>query len=610
MMPVAYATFFSKTSEILVAEEDFIVYVVLVYYVNVSVITPICEIYIYMKSALRKRSLSTVLAVLIGAILVASLALGRGILYDQEQHSAYAIASPFYHYDPYFVATGSSYSVKGDDPSLRLTKFTLAAWFNTTKDYSGDANIVNKGGMGNDSFGQNLNYGLYFDGEEHIKAGFETQNSTDYFVISPSSYNDGLWHYAVLSYDGSTLRLYVDGQQVAFNSTSGAIPDNTGTQSLRVGPNSLQPDGYFNGSVDEVRIWNRSLTTVEVTDAYNTGNFDTTGQLIVMRFGGSGPTFSPVASQLGTFYYPWYGGKDNGYESWSEDDHSPPESWRSNYLPDIDPMKFDPTNELYDSGDPAVIKKQLGWMKEAGIQFGVASWFGPESGSDDYMRTIFSTVMPASDNPHPDMKWAMLYEDEGGSGNPSVDTIVGDLNYIQQTYVSKPYYLKTDGKPVIFVYNSDATTDEEALDDLARWKEARAKTGFYVVMLDSPVHVSPLDAGANPADVDSWYRYVPGKYFDQLGSYSASVSAGYWKYDDDPELAEGRDPVQFETAVQQLKVANVPLKLITTWNEYPEGSGVEPATEIIQDDENGYSLQTNTEWKPSTVWIDILGKYF
>jgi Concanavalin A-like lectin/glucanases superfamily/Glycosyl hydrolase family 99 len=578
--------------------------------VNVSVITPICEIYIYMKSALRKRSLSTVLAVLIGAILIASLALGRGVLYDQKQQSAYAIASPFYHYDPYFVATGSSYSVKGDDPSLRLTKFTLAAWFKTTKNYSGDAYIVNKGGMGTDSFGQNFNYGLYLDREEHIKAGFETQNSTDYFVISPSSYNDGLWHYAVLSYDGSTLRLYVDGQQVAFKSTSGAIPDNTGTQSLRVGANSLQLDGYFTGSVDEVRIWNRALTTAEVTDAYNTGNFDTTGQLIVMRFGGSGPTFSPVASQLGTFYYPWYGGKDNGYESWSEDDHSPPESWRSNYLPDIDPTNFDPTNELYDSGDPALIKKQLGWMKQAGIQFGVASWFGPESGSDDYMRIIFSTIMPASDNPHPDMKWAMLYEDEGGSDNPSVDTIVGDLNYIQQTYVSKPYYLKIDGKPVIFVYNSDATTDEEALDDLARWKEARTKTGFYVVMLDSHVHVSPLDAGANPADVDSWYRYVPGKYFDQLGSYSASVSAGYWKYDDDPESAEGRDPVQFETAVQRLKVANVPLKLITTWNEYPEGSGVEPATEVIQDDENGFRLQTNTEWKPSTVWIDILGKYF
>jgi hypothetical protein len=562
-----------------------------------------------MKSPRRKRSLSTVLAVLIGAILVALLALGSGILYEQKQESAYAIASPFYHYEPYFVATGSNHSVKGDDASLRLTKFTVAAWFKTTKDYSENAYIVNKGGIGTDSVGQNLNYGLYLDSKERVNAGFETQNSTDYDVKSRSSYNDGLWHYAVVTYDGSSLKLYVDGMEATSKSTSGAVPDNTGTQSLRVGANSLKLNGNFTGSIDEVTVWNRALTAVEVTDAYNTGNFDTTGQLILMTFGGSGSTSLPVASQLGTFYYPWYGGKDEEYGSWSVDSHSPPKSWRANYLPDIDPTNFDPANELYSSGDPVVIKKQLGWMKQAGIQFSVASWFGPESGTDDDMRTIFSTIMPASDNPHPDMKWAMLYEDEG-SANPSVDTIVGDLNYIQQTYVSKPYYLKIDGKPVVFVYNSDATTNAEALDDVARWKEARTKTGFYVVMLDALFSVSPLDAGANPADADSWYHYAPGKYFDQLGSYSASVSPGYWKYHENPELAEARDPVQFETAVQQLKVANVPLKLITTWNEYPEGSGVEPATEVIHDDENEFRLQTNTKWKPSSVWIDILGKYF
>jgi hypothetical protein len=562
-----------------------------------------------MKSPRRKRSLSTVLAVLIGAILVASLALGSGILYEQKQESAYAIASPFYHYEPYFIATGSNYSVKDDDASLRLTKFTAAAWFKTTKDYSENAYIVNKGGIGNDSVGQNLNYGLYLDSKERVNAGFETQNSTDYDVKSRLSYNDGLWHYAVVTYDGSSLKLYVDGMEATSKSTSGAVPDNKGNQSLRVGANSLKLNGNFTGSIDEVTVWNRALTAVEVTDAYNTGNFDTTGQLILMRFGGSGPTSSPVASQLGTFYYPWYGGKDEEYGSWSEDSHSPPKSWRANYLPDIDPTNFDPANELYSSGDPVVIKKQLGWMKQAGIQFGVASWFGPESGTDDDMRTIFSTIMPASDNPHPDIKWAMLYEDEG-SANPSVDTIVGDLNYIQQTYVSKPYYLKIDGKPVVFVYNSDATTNAEALDDLARWKEARTKTGFYVVMLDALFSVSPLEAGANPADADSWYHYAPGKYFDQLGSYSASVSPGYWKYHENPDVAEARDPVQFETAVQQLKVANVPLKLITTWNEYPEGSGVEPATEVIHDDENEFRLQTNTKWKPSSVWIDILGKYF
>jgi hypothetical protein len=241
-----------------------------------------------MKSALRKRPLSAVLAVLIGAILVASLALGSGILYDQKQESAYAIASPFYHYDPYFVATGSNYSAKGDDASLRLTKFTVAAWFKTTKDYSGNAYIVNKGGVGIDSVGQNLNYGLYLDSKGRIAAGFETQNSTDYVVESPSSYNDGLWHYAFLSYDGSTLRLYVDGQQVAFKSTSGAVPDNTGTESLRVGANSLKLNGYFTGSIEGVRVWNRATSSTEVADQYNDGVFNPGGQVILMSFGGGG----------------------------------------------------------------------------------------------------------------------------------------------------------------------------------------------------------------------------------------------------------------------------------------------------------------------------------
>jgi hypothetical protein len=91
-----------------------------------------------------------------------------------------------------------------------------------------------------------------------------------------------------LSYDGSTLRLYADGQQVASKSTSGAVPDNTGTQSLRVGANSLQLNGQFTGSIDEVRVWNRAISSTEVADQYNDGVFNPSGQVILMSFGGSG----------------------------------------------------------------------------------------------------------------------------------------------------------------------------------------------------------------------------------------------------------------------------------------------------------------------------------
>ena len=70
---------------------------------------------------------------------------------------------------------------------------------------------------------------------EKIQAGFETSNGPNYFATSPASYNDGKWHYAVVTYGGSTVRLYVDGVQVSHLSTASATPDNTGIRRLGTG---------------------------------------------------------------------------------------------------------------------------------------------------------------------------------------------------------------------------------------------------------------------------------------------------------------------------------------------------------------------------------------
>ena len=43
------------------------------------------------------------------------------------------------------------------------------------------------------------------------------------------------WHYAVVTNDGSTLRLYVDNVQVATKSTGGASPESSGTKPVRIG---------------------------------------------------------------------------------------------------------------------------------------------------------------------------------------------------------------------------------------------------------------------------------------------------------------------------------------------------------------------------------------
>jgi hypothetical protein len=195
-----------------------------------------------------------------------------------------------YQYAPGLVLTGSNYQDVASSSSLRPTQFSVAAWFKTSTNFGSDAFIVNKGGIGSDSSGQNLNYGIWMNSGERIKAGFETSSGTDQFVTSPGTYNNGQWHYVVVTNDGSTVRLYVDGTQVATKSTSGASPETSGTKPVRVGANSrvTPPGNFFTGEVDEVRVWNDDLTTQQVTDAFSGSSFNTGEQVLYLPFASSG----------------------------------------------------------------------------------------------------------------------------------------------------------------------------------------------------------------------------------------------------------------------------------------------------------------------------------
>ena len=124
--------------------------------------------------------------------------------------------------------------------------------------------------MGSDSAGQNLNYGIWMTSTEQIKAGFETGSGADQYVTSPSTYNDGQWHYVVVTNDGTNVILYIDGISIATKSTAGASPEDAGTKPVRVGANSRvdPPAHFFTGEADEIRIWNTALTAQEVSNAF------------------------------------------------------------------------------------------------------------------------------------------------------------------------------------------------------------------------------------------------------------------------------------------------------------------------------------------------------
>jgi phospholipase C len=168
-------------------------------------------------------------------------------------------------------------------PTLPI--FTVSAWFNTNSTFSTDAFIVNKGGVGSDTYGYNMNYGIWMNDKGNIMAGFETDDGIDHFVGSTQGYNDGKWHQAVVNYDGhSKLALFIDGNQIAINQTEGLSPDISGAAPIRIGANSFRPEHYFKGYIDEVRIWNKTLEDSEISKGYYNNSYNPDNQIIYSSF--------------------------------------------------------------------------------------------------------------------------------------------------------------------------------------------------------------------------------------------------------------------------------------------------------------------------------------
>jgi hypothetical protein len=85
--------------------------------------------------------------------------------------------------------------------------------------------------------------------------------------MGPTANPVNAWTHVALTYDGSALRLFVNGTQVATRSVGGTIQSSTNP--LWIGGN--QPYGeYFTGLIDEVRVYSRALSATEVQTDLNT----------------------------------------------------------------------------------------------------------------------------------------------------------------------------------------------------------------------------------------------------------------------------------------------------------------------------------------------------
>jgi hypothetical protein len=145
--------------------------------------------------------------------------------------------------------------------SLNLAQMTLEAWVKPSV-ATGWRNTIFRSLTASGADG--VAYALYANSGPDGGPGAYVRPSgwaSDQHASAAVALTVNEWHYLAATYDGTALRLFVDGVQVVKKNLS--TPLGSSNRPLYVGGNPLWGE-YFKGTVDDVRVYNRALTDIEI----------------------------------------------------------------------------------------------------------------------------------------------------------------------------------------------------------------------------------------------------------------------------------------------------------------------------------------------------------
>jgi hypothetical protein len=264
------------------------------------------------------------------------------------------------------------------------------------------------------------------------------------------------------------------------------------------------------------------------------------------------PASARAAQSVAIFYYPWFGAPslDGSYQHWTQNHHAPPFDLATAFYPMRGP---------YSSSSRAVLDRQMAEISAAGVDEIVSSWWGWGSAEDQRLPAVIAAA-----NAH-GLEVAVHLEPYAGR---SVTTLEADVDH-----------LKSLGIYEFFVYEPQ---DLPAAD----WKTVTSKESdvrFFAQTALPGFAAAGGFAGLYTYDILVYGGPTFARICQEARALNLlcapSVGPGYdaLRGNGDPRVKPRRHGATYDSMWRAALGAHADLVTITSYNEWNEGTQIEPA---------------------------------
>jgi hypothetical protein len=275
--------------------------------------------------------------------------------------------------------------------------------------------------------------------------------------------------------------------------------------------------------------------------------------------------------------------------------------------------QYRPLIGLYDSSDPDVLEYHVQLMKLAGIGGVAVDWYGLEDYYDyasnhKNAQGMINTIQRAG------LKFTLVYEDQTvtqlikGHVFPESDAVKKGqemMQWLEGQWFSSPSYIKIDGHPVFMVFGPQYYKDQDWEQMFAPLK---TQPDFLTLMFKKGPAVGGYSWPTPQRGEDkSWAEL--DMFEQRAAQWPLKIEVAYPRFNDIYSQVgmTSFPPIQdhggatYEKTLARALQSKAPIIQIATWNDWGEGTQIEPSVEFGYRDLEAAQRITHSKYTPEDL---------